>query len=166
MTKKPRAPWKSNYGHPKWKKSFEKQWPCCKKVWLSLKTTSAFKKGLQIPRKKLPQHCLTKCLKPKRPTFSLKTPFLTIKNQWVFIEKRSWMTKTPRASWKINYGHPKLKSPFKNNDLAAKTYDSLWKRSLLLKRPANSKEKTPTALSYKMLEAKKTNTSHWKIKQI
>ena len=47
---------------------------CCKKVWLSLKTTSAFKKPSNS-KKKLPQHCLTKCLKPKRPTFSLKHLF-------------------------------------------------------------------------------------------
>ena len=72
-----------------------------------------FEKGLQIPRKKCPQHCL---------------------KQWP----------------------------------AAKTYDSLWKPILLLKRPSNCKEKTPTALSYKMLEAKKTNTfiekSNWTLK--
>ena len=51
-----------------------------------------------------------------------------------------------------------IKESFEKQWPAPKTYDSLWKRILLLKRPSNSKEKTPTALSYKMLEAKKTNT--------
>ena len=56
-----------------------------------------------------------------------------------------------------------MKEPFEKQWPAAKTYDSLWKRILLLKNPSNCKEKTPTALSYKMLEilpkAEKNNFS-------
>ena len=50
-----------------------------------------------------------------------------------------------------------MKESFEKQWPAAKTYDSLWKRILLLKRPSISKEKTPTTRFYKMLEAKKTN---------
>ena len=42
--------------------------------------------------KKRPQHRLTKCLKPKRPTFSLEKQFHHQKPM-LFIKKRSWMTK-------------------------------------------------------------------------
>ena len=130
---------------------------CGRNVWLSLKTNSAFKKAFKLQGKNAHSTVLQTAWGQKNQHSHWKNKF-DHQKPIVFIEKQSWMTKKPRAPWKINYGHPKLKSPLKNNDLAAKTYDSLWKPILLLKRPSNSKEKTPTALSYKMLEAKKTNT--------
>ena len=90
--------WKNEFNHqkplfslkndPGWQKNLEhreklitaiqnkrvlwKAMTCCKNVWLSLKTNSAFKKAFKLQEKKRPQHCLTKCLKPRKPTLSLK----------------------------------------------------------------------------------------------
>ena len=92
---------------------------CCKNVWLSLKTNSAFKKAFKFQGKNAHSTVLQNAWSQKDQHFHWKSKFYHQK-LIVFIEKRSWMTKKPRAPWKINYGHPKLKSPLKSNDLLQK----------------------------------------------
>ena len=105
--------------------------------------------------KKRPQHRLTKCLKPKNQYFPWKTK-LAIKKSNDFHWKTILDDKKPSAPLKINSGPPKkLKGPLQTQWNVAKTESSLWKLISLLKRPINSNEKTPTAPSYKMPEAKK-----------
>ena len=140
----------------KMKESFEKQWPCCKNVWLSLKTNSAFKIAFKFQGKNAHSTVLQNAWSQKDQHSHWKNKF-NHQKPIVFIEKRSWVTKKPRAPWKINYGHPKLKILLKSNDLLQKRM-TFFENQFFLKRPSNSKEKTPTTLSYKMLEAKKTNT--------
>ena len=83
MTKKKlRAPWKINYG------------------------------PLQIPMNKRPQHYLTKCFEPKKPTLSLEKTISASKTNSFHCKKRSWMTKKLRAPWKINWVPSKIKESF------------------------------------------------------
>ena len=63
--------------------------------------------------KKRPQHRLTKCLKPKKAILSLKNK-ISYQKTFIFFEKRSWMTKKPRAPLKIIRSFQKIKKSFEN----------------------------------------------------
>ena len=91
--------------------------------------------------KKMPQNRLTKCLKPKKPTLSLKKQFC-FKKAYRFIWKK--------------FTEPSSKMP------EAKRKNTLIEKTILFqKKLINSYEKNATEPSYKMLEAKNLH-AHWK----
>ena len=73
---------------------------------------------------KRPQHCLTKCLKPKKPTFALKKQFHHQKPM-LFIEKQSWITKN------LEHHGKSITGPPKNSFFKKKRNDLLQKRKTL-----------------------------------
>ena len=101
--------------------------------------------------KKHPQHCLTKCFEPKKINTFIGKTISASKTYSFQCKKRSWMTKNLEHRGKSVGCPPRLGSSF------CGILRLSLKQILLLKRSTNSNEKTPTALSYKMLEAKKNN---------
>ena len=75
---------------------------CCKNaLWLSLKTNSAFKKAFKFQGKKNAHSTvLQNAWSQKDQHFHWKNKF-DHQKPIVFIEKRSWITKKPRAPWKL-----------------------------------------------------------------
>ena len=122
------------------KESFEKQWPAAKTYDSLCKPILLFKSPSNS-KEKTPTALSYKMLEAKKDQhFHWKIKFYHKKPK-VFIEKQSWMTKKPRAPWKINDGHPKWKNPFEKQWPAAKTYDSLCKPILLLQKAFKLQEK-------------------------
>ena len=121
MTKKPKAPRKIDYGPSKIKNFFVNEMTCCKNIKVFFETNSAVKKAYKFQWKKRPQHCLTKCLKPKKLTLSLEKTISPSKTN-VFHWKTILDNKKPRAPWKINYLPAKnfIFSKKKRNDLLQK----------------------------------------------
>ena len=141
-----------------------------KKQTLSLKKIRL--KNLINSYEKTAQHRLAKCLKPKKQTLSLKnnsglknpinsyektaqhrlTKWLRPKKTNTLIEKTILVLKT------LSFQMKKRHSTVLQNAWSQKNKHSHWKNNSGLKNPINSYEKIGTAPSYKMPEAKKTNT--------
>ena len=131
---------------------------CCKNTKLSLKTHFAFKEAYKFQWKNAHSTVLQNAWSQKKPILSLKNKFSYQKNNG-FLWKTILDDKKTQGAIENQFGpSKKFKNPLKTQWHVAKTQSSLWKLILLLKRPINSNEKTPTAPSYKMPEAKKTNT--------